>query len=401
MRRGGNLGCAGGTSMTSWRAKSGRSARAIARAGLLLGLVAACQPREPTEEGVASDTTTAAGDSLEVVVIEETFETERDTLDDVDSPTVWHGEEGQSWVLTTAKATDVILVHDAASGAPIRRLGGTGSGPGQFERPNGVTAIGDLLFVVERDNARIQVFSLPALESLGTFGEEELQRPYGIAAYLDEGGRVELYVTDNYELEEDVIPPDSALGERLEHFRAWVEGGELRHEHVRTFGDTSGPGVLRKVETIGVDPANDRVLIAEELKPDSHWKIYHLDGRFSGEVFGRGYFPHEAEGLALYACPDGGYWIATDQDELTNTFHVFDRETLEHLGSFTGATTRNTDGVALTQTSFGPFPAGAFYAVHNDGNIAAFSWGEIAAELGLRSDCEGEPAQPSSAGSSP
>ena len=362
-----------------------RPARALARAALLLALASACRPGEPADDPGAPDTA-AAADSVEVVVVEEAFETERDTLDDVDSPTVWHGPDGQHWLMTTAKATDVILVHDAATGAPIRRVGGTGSGPGQLERPNGVAAIADLLFVVERDNARIQVFSLPGLESLGTFGEEELTRPYGIAAWLDDQGRVELYVTDNYELEEDVIPPDSALGERVEHFRAWVEGGELRHEHVRTFGDTTGPGVLRKVETIAVDPANDRVVIAEELEPDSHWKIYSLDGRFS-EVFGRGYFPHEAEGLALYACPDGGYWIATDQDEETNTFHVFDRESLEHVGSFTGATTRNTDGVALTQRSFGPFPAGAFYAVHNDGNIAAFSWAEIAGALGLRTDC--------------
>lgn len=45
---------------------------------------------------------------------------------------------------------------------------------------------------------------------------------------------------------------------------------------------------------------------------------------------------------------------------------------------------RNTDGVALTQAVFGPFPSGAFYAVPNDGYIAAFSWGEIAEGLGLR-----------------
>jgi hypothetical protein len=35
---------------------------------------------------------------------------------------------------------------------------------------------------------------------------------------------------------------------------------------------------------------------------------------------------------------------------------------------------RNTDGVALTQAGFGPFPAGAFYAGHDDGDVAAFSW---------------------------
>jgi 3-phytase len=66
---------------------------------------------------------------------------------------------------------------------------------------------------------------------------------------------------------------------------------------------------------------------------------------------------------------------------------VFGRRTLAHRGSFRGPTVRNTDGVALTQTSFGPFSAGAFYAVHDDGNVAAFSWSAIADALGLRKDC--------------
>ena len=395
MRRGASLDCAG-SPRTGKVGNGFEPARAGVRAGLLIALVAACGSGEAPDGGSGADTTGASVDAVlpvdtiavEVATVPEVFETERDTVDDVDSPTVWHGDQGQHWVLTTAKATDVVIVNDATTGAELRRVGGTGTGPGQLDRPNGVTAMDDLLLVVERDNARLQAFSLPGLEPLGTFGEEQLRRPYGIAAYRDAQGRIELYVTDNYELVEDEIPPDSALGERVEHFRVWVEDRELRHEHVRTFGDTAGPGVLRKVETIGVDAANDRVVIAEELEPDSHWKIYGLDGRFSGRVFGRGYFPHEAEGLALYACSDGGgYWIATDQDEVTNTFHVFDRTTLEHLGSFSGATTRNTDGVALTQRGFGPFPAGAFYAVHNDGNIAAFSWAAIAEELGLRSDC--------------
>lgn len=396
MRRGESLACAG--TPEAGRAGIGFGpARPGLRAGLLVALLTGCgSGGSPGRDPGTEDTTAAVADTaaavdtipVEVALVEEVFETERDTIDDVDSPTVWHGGDGQHWVLTTAKATDVVIVNDAATGTEIRRLGGTGSDPGQLDRPNGVKAIDDLLIVVERDNARLQAFSLPGLESLGIFGEEQLRRPYGIAAYQDDQGRIELYVTDNYELVEDQIPPDSALGERVEQFRVWLEDGKLRHEHVRTFGDTTGAGVLRKVETIGVDAVNNRVVIAEELEPDSHWKIYDLDGRFSGQVFGRGYFPHEAEGLTLYACSDGGgYWVATDQDEETNTFHVFDRNTLEHVGAFTGATTRNTDGVALTQTGFGPFPAGAFYAVHNDGNIAAFSWAKIAEKLGLRSDC--------------
>ena len=387
MRRGGSWGFAGGRD---------RSATAHLLTGVvaLLALTSACRPDAAQEEdpgaadSAAGDTVIVAVDTIPVdaVVLPEVFLTERDTLDNVDSPAVWHGPGGEHWILTTAKDTDVVIVHDAATGAPIRKLGTTGAGPGQLERPNGVAVVGNSLLVVERDNARLQVFSLPQLESIGTFGEAELERPYGIAAY-ENGGAIEVFVTDNYELREDVIPPDSMLGERVEHFRVRREGGRLNVEHVRTFGDTAGDGVLRKVETIGVDPANDRLLIAEELEPDSHWKIYGLDGGFR-EAFGRGYFPQEAEGLALYSCADGdGYWIATDQGEERNTFHVFDRATLEYVGSFGGEVTRNTDGVALTQTGFGPFPAGAFYAIHNDGNIAAFSWAEIADSLQLRSDC--------------
>jgi 3-phytase len=387
MRRGGSWGFAGGPD------PRGAGARLAGGVVALLALSGACTADGTREDdpGAADSAPAATVDTIAVqpVVLEEAFLTERDTVDDVDSPTVWHGPDGQHWILTTAKATDVVLVNDAATGEAIRRIGGTGSDRGQLDRPNGITAIGNTLFVVERDNARLQAFSLPALESLGTFGEAELRRPYGIAAYED-GGTIHLYVTDNYELVEDEIPPDGALGERVEHFRVRVGDGALSAEHVATFGDTSGQGVLRKVETIGVDATNDRVVIAEELEPDSHWKLYRLDGTFSGQVFGRGYFPQEAEGLALYACPGGsGYWVATDQGMETNTFHVFDRQTLEHLGAFSGTTTRNTDGVALTQVGFDPFPAGAFYAIHNDGNIAAFSWARIAEELELRSDCGG------------
>jgi 3-phytase len=54
-----------------------------------------------------------------------------------------------------------------------------------------------------------------------------------------------------------------------------------------------------------------------------------------------------------------------------------------HGGSFRRPTLRNTDGVALTRTGFVPFPAGTFYAVHDDGNVAAFSWSAIADALNL------------------
>jgi 3-phytase len=188
---------------------------------------------------------------------------------------------------------------------------------------------------------------------------------------------------------DESVPPDSLLGERVRQYRVTVAGSGVRAEPVRAFGDTSGPGVLKVVESIAVDPPNQRLLIAEELETGSHIKVYTPEGKFTGQIIGKGLFPHQAEGIILYACGDtAGYWVATDQAMTVNTFHVFDRRTLRHLGSFRGDSTLNTDGIALTQRGFGGFPSGAFYAVHNDGNVAAFSWAAIADALRLRKDCD-------------
>ncbi len=322
--------------------------------------------------------------------LEEVWQTERDTLDNIDSPAVWHGPDGQHWLLSTAKSTDVLVVNDAATGKELRRVGGSGTGLGKMERPNGVAVIDDLALVVERDNHRVQVFRMPSFTPLGTFGTSVLKKPYGIAVYpaAENGGYV-AYVTDNYELMEDVVPPDSMLGERVRQFRVTVASDTVSAELIGTFGDTSGPGVLKVVESIAADVPNNRLLIAEELETGSHIKVYSLDGEFTGQTIDSGLFPHQAEGIILYACGDtAGYWIATDQDMEVNTFHLFDRQTLEHVGSFQGAATLNTDGIALTQRGFADFPSGAFYAVHNDGNVAAFSWATIADSLNLRKDCE-------------
>jgi 3-phytase len=358
---------------------------ALRNIALLAPLLAALTGCGETEKAPAA---TAAAPPA-VARLQEVWQTERDTLDNIDSPAVWHGPDGQHWLLSTAKTTDVLVVNDAATGKELRRVGGSGKAPGRMERPNGVFVIDDLAMVVERDNHRVQVFRLPAFTPVGMFGEELLRKPYGIAAYpATEPNSYIVYVTDNYEMVEDSVPPDSLLGERVRQFRVSVQGGSLEAHPMGAFGDTSGPGVLKVVESIAVDVPNNRLLIAEELETASHIKVYTLDGKFTGQILDSGLFPHQAEGIILYTCGDtAGYWLTTDQDMAVNTFHVFDRQTLVHIGSFQGEATLNTDGIALTQRGFADFPSGAFYAVHNDGNVAAFSWDAIADALKLRKDC--------------
>jgi len=92
----------------------------------------------------------------------------------------------------------------------------------------------------------------------------------------------------------------------------------------------------------------------------SHIKVFTFDGPFTVLQIDATFFPNQAEGIVLYDRPDdSGYWIATDQGMQSNTFHVFDRHSLEHRGAFAGEVTLNTDGcvvIACFSVSAGKHP---------------------------------------------
>ena len=57
---------------------------------------------------------------------------------------------------------------------------------------------------------------------------------------------------------------------------------------------------------------------------------------------------------------------------------MFDRESLGYLATFSGETTRNTDGIWLEAAPLtSRYPEGVYFAVHDDGNIAAFNFSEV------------------------
>jgi hypothetical protein len=98
-------------------------------------------------------------------------------------------------------------------------------------------------------------------------------------------------------------------------------------------------------------------------------------------------FHAEPEGIALWGCDTGGYLLMADQSHDLNQFHVFDRESLAHLGTFAGEAVANTDGVAVLTGPAGRLGEGAFYAIHADQGAVGFSWSDVASALGLRSGC--------------
>jgi len=322
------------------------------------------------------------------VLVEEAFASAMTPRDNIDSPTSWQAPDGSVRVIASAKATDRLVVFDGASGATLGAAGGTGRDPGEFDRPNGVFALDDVLFVVERNNHRVQLLSLPEFESLLVFGTDELIKPYGIWVGRADGGYV-LHVTDAYETADEQVPPLAELDRRVKRFLVTRDGARWQARFDGSYGDTSPEGALRIVESIWADPANDNMLIAEE---DESWaneiKVYSLAGTYKGIRFGADVLDAQAEGIALYACDDGGgYWLATAQGNRQTTFHVFDRTRFTPVGAFVGSRVANTDGVWLTQQASTRFPAGAFYAVHDDQGVVAFDWRDIAGALDLRADC--------------
>jgi 3-phytase len=135
-------------------------------------------------------------------------------------------------------------------------------------------------------------------------------------------------------------------------------------------------------------------MIADESRSDdqghrgSTLREYTFAGKPTGRSMPQGSFAAEAEGVALWSCPDGdGYWIAVDQLAPLTTFHLFERDTLAPVGSFQGKATAYPDGIALDATATPRFPGGALYAVDNDVAVTAFDLRDVAATLGLDPSC--------------
>ena len=310
--------------------------------------------------------------------------------EEMDSLAVWQRSDGPDWLIASAKQGQRLLVFDAETGARIGAHGGPGSEPGRFQRPNGIAVAGDLLFVVERDGARVQVLRLPGFEPVGQFGQEELQTPYGLWLDTRQAGAVTAYVTDSFmaDFANRVLPAPQRLAERVKRYRVAERDGKLEVRYLGAFGDTGEDGALRMVESIAGDIAHDRLLIADEdRRHESTLREYSFSGRYTGRSLPQDSFGAQAEGVALWTCPDGsGYWIAVDQLAPLTIFHLFDRKTLAPLGSFQGKVTSHTDGVAL----HGPtrrFPGGVLYAVHDDKALAAFDLREVARTLRIAPTC--------------
>ena len=350
--------------------------------GLCVALLAACSTAPLHTSTPPAPAPKTAADAI----LQEAWVSEPVPGDELDSLVAWPTEDGRVWLIATAKATHHLALYDADTGQRLRTVGGPGTAVGQFNRPNGIAVFGDLLFVAERDNHRVQAFRLPEFAPLGAFGADVLRSPYGLWVHEPAPGVLELFVTDSFmaDFANRVLPAPQRLAERVKRYRVAERDGKLEVRYLGAFGDTGEDGALRMVESIAGDIAHDRLLIADEdRRVGSTLREYSLDGRFQGRSLPP--FRSDAEGVVLWVCGQDGYWIAADQLDPTR-FRVFERDSLAPAGAFSGARTANTDGVALAGAS-ARFPHGVLYALHDDTAVAAFDLGQVAQQLQLAPAC--------------
>src|SRR5690606_25349196 len=220
-------------------------------AALLCGaLLVACAT---SPEPVRTSASPVLGEARPSVEVAESFVTEPSRGDELDSLATWTSEDGRVLVIATAKSSHRLVVYDGDSGERLREVGGKGTGPGRFTRPNGVLVFGDLVFVTERDARRVQVLSLPGFDPVGSFGEDVLRSPYALWLHETAPGELHAYVTDSFMYGDDytVVPAWEELDQRVRRFRVRRDAtGGIDARYQGSFGDTSQAAGLRMVESI-------------------------------------------------------------------------------------------------------------------------------------------------------
>ena len=332
--------------------------------GACAGLLWLAAPGEPAKK------TRRTRGPLEVSPLALELEGEGENIDDA---CFWTDAENpaRSLVFVTAKGSGSVEVFDLPSGARVGAITG-------FRRPNNCAVEGDLLLTTDSAAPDVKVHHLPDLTPVDAFGAE-MGSPEGIDVLTTPEGAHLAYVTDSADASVHVY-----------------ELATMRP--VRSFRTGFGAGI----EPILADDRHQRIYVARgEKEEQQSIGVFTPDGTLLHE-FGAGFFGSDVEGMAIYACLDGGYLVAADQSRRGTQFEVFDRETLVHVATFRlqdagGERTDSTDGIDILQVPLPGLASGILAACDGCGDskpegLDVVDWERVAARVGLdRCPGGGEP----------
>jgi len=271
--------------------------------------------------------------SIPEITISKTFKS-----DNIDSLAIYYRK---NWLIATAKSTNKLIIFNKKSLKFIKYFGGDKI----FNRPNGIAVVDDLCFIVERDGKRIQVFELPSFKFKSKMNGIFFKRPYGISIHRLKSEIFNLYITDN----------EKEFGNvHLIKYNRGIFKPKARF----------GRNTFKKLESIKCDEKYGRLFIADEQTKKIH--VYGLNGKKQYVLYSS--FINDPEGIDIFK----NYIIATEQTPYSLTkFHVFNRNTMKHLGIFKGKLVKNTDGIVIDTKT------GKLYVVDDDKRICCFDFEKI------------------------
>lgn len=167
--------------------------------------------------------------------------------------------DGDGYIYAVNTSTHTLNKFDA-KGKMIVEVGRQGSDGEEFNHPSGIAVIGDKVYVCDRNNGRIQVYSkdLELVSTFGSHGSEEGQMnwPYD----LTEDGSEHIYVADCDNHRVQVFDRDG--------------------QFLSTFGSCGAePGCLRR--PTGICMGRNRLLYVTEYT-NHRVSVFHTDGTYVG-----------------------------------------------------------------------------------------------------------------------
>jgi 3-phytase len=341
---------------------------------LLVGFVLAVSPLAAAAQGRDS-----------IVVLKPAWKSAGIEGAELASLAAWRGPGGTALLIAGARAKNQLVAIDGLTGAHVRTTGTEGSKAGQLSAPSGIALWNDVALVSDRDNQRVQAFSLPFLKPMGSISDSVvLVAPLGLAVADGDSGRAELFVLNDVYLSANDETHGDAFRRRVLHFRLTRMAGVVKGILEKFFGDTAKGGMLLTIAAIAIDRDYGSLLIGDVAARDLN--VYTFEGSFSDE-FGHEQFTGPPAGLALYACgKESGYWIATEKHTTRNRFHIYERESYKYRGAFALSGVVETDGIAVVTGKVGAMQ-GAFYAINGGTNIAAVSFASVLTAMKLPDPC--------------
>jgi len=249
----------------------------------------------------------------------------------IDSITSW-----QKYILVSSKDQHKILCYNKNNGKLEFSIGEKGYDYDKFNRPNGLTVIGNYLFVIERNNKRCQIINMKTRKSMSFFGYKKLEQPYGISGFLHKDQYI-IFISDN-------------KLDKIFKFNIVIENNEIKKISSSIFIELPGSSL----ESLLIDYNNERILIAQEERKKI--KIFNYDKILIKEI--NNIFEGQPEGITM----TNNNYIFTDQNDDKTFFHVYDKNSLEYKYSINNNLIKNTDGIH--------FEDGYLYAIDNDCSLA-------------------------------